>query len=189
VLARNGFPEVSEAEYREATRFTTPARLAFHAKTDPDHSIGLELAKQFDEEYVALVSPSSVPLFPGLQTLLQELVAKEVCLGALSNACGAYVRAVLAAHSLSSHFKCQLGADDVDEAKPNPGGLLRCCRLLGADPSECVYVGDSLGDGLAASAAGLRSVGVRWGDGKGLEAAFDEVVSTAEELRATLMRD
>ena len=46
VLARNGFPEVSEAEYREATRFTTPARLAFHAKTDPDHSIGLELAKQ-----------------------------------------------------------------------------------------------------------------------------------------------
>ena len=59
-------------------------------------------------------------------------------------------------------------------AAAKSGGLLRCCRLLGADPSECVYVGDSLGDGLAASAAGLRSVGVRWGAGKGLEAAFDE---------------
>ena len=158
VLKQNGFKEVSEDEYREATRLTTPKRLAFHATKDVEADIGVKLAEEFDQHYVQLVSPATVPLFSGLQTLLEDLAKEGVVLGALSNACGAYVRAVLATHGWAETFRTKLGADEVPEAKPAPGGLLKCCEFLALRPDHCVYVGDSPGDGKAAKAAGLYSV-------------------------------
>ncbi|CAK9041708.1 unnamed protein product [Durusdinium trenchii] len=184
VLQENGFKVVSEDEYKEATRLTTPARLAFHATGDQNHEVGLKLAKEFDDHYVGLVSKATVPLVPGLQEVLETLEKDGLILGALSNACGAYVRAVLKAHNWSESFKTQLGADEVSEAKPGAGGLLKCCEVLRTDPSSTCYVGDSPGDGKAARAAGMFCVGVRWGGQaeEGLRSNFDEVVSTADEL-------
>eukprot|EP00435_Cladocopium_sp_Y103_P042698 s1364_g11.t2 len=188
VLRQNGFKEVSEDEYREATRLTTPKRLAFHATKDVEAGIGGKLAEEFDRHYVQLVSPATVPLFSGLHTLLEDLAKEGVVLGALSNACGAYVRAVLATHGWAETFQTKLGADEVPEAKPAPGGLLKCCEILALRPDRCVYVGDSPGDGKAAKAAGLYSVGVRWGGAaeEDLFANFDDVVGSAEELKAIL---
>ena len=190
VLQENGFKAVSEAEYREATRLTTPARLAFHATGDVTHDIGTKLAKQFDSHYVELVSPTTVPLFPGLQGLLESLDKEGIVLGALSNACGAYVRAVLQAHRWSEKFQTQLGADDVQEPKPAAQGLLQCCESLGVDPKRACYVGDSPGDGKAAKAAGIFSIGVRWGGQaeEHLQSNFDELVSTADDLLTVLRK-
>lgn len=157
VLKQNGFPGVSSEEYKEATRLTTPKRLALHATKDMNAEIGIKLAEEFDQHYVQLVSPTTVPLFPGLQELLEDLSKGGILLGALSNACGAYVRAVLSCHGWADAFRTHLGADDVTEAKPAPGGLLKCCDLLGVTPSQVCYVGDSPGDGKAAKAAGLYS--------------------------------
>ena len=64
----------------------------------------------------------------------------------LSNACGAYVRAVVAANELDEVggqrlglFKVALGADEVPAAKPAADGLLLCCEQLGVEPSSrCV---------------------------------------------------
>ncbi len=53
-----------------------------------------------------------------------------------------------------------LGADEVPEAKPGGGGLLKCCELLRALPEASVYVGDAPTDGMAARAAGMASIGV-----------------------------
>ena len=76
--------------------------------------------------------------------------------GALSNACGSYVRAVLAANNVSKMFEVQLGADEVPASKPNPDGLLMICRLMGdVNPANCIYIGDSPTDGQAATAAGM----------------------------------
>ena len=71
----------------------------------------------------------------------------------------AYVERVLAVHNLQGHFRIMHGADDVPAPKPAPDGLLLCCRELGQDASQCVYVGDSPSDGLAARAAGMKSIG------------------------------
>ena len=59
-----------------------------------------------------------------------------VRLGALSNACGEYVREVLSANGVSGSFEVQLGADEVPAAKPAPDGLLQCADALGLSPSE-----------------------------------------------------
>ena len=53
----------------------------------------------------------------------------------MSNACGAYVRAVLDTNGAAHHFAAQLGADEVPAPKPAPDGLLMCCSTLAVDPT------------------------------------------------------
>jgi phosphoglycolate phosphatase len=56
-------------------------------------------------------------------------------------------------------------------------------RRYGAAPEECVIVGDTKSDFLAAKENGIESVGVTWGYGKPEELALaDRLVSTAAEI-------
>lgn len=82
-----------------------------------------------------------------------------------------------------------MGANEVPEPKPKPGGLLMCCKKLGAEPKCSVYIGDSPSDGLAARAAGMAGVGVLWGANpkERLEGSFDVLVSSVADLRVALL--
>jgi HAD superfamily hydrolase (TIGR01549 family) len=51
-------------------------------------------------------------------------------------------------------------ADDVEQAKPDPGIIRVALDRAGAEPSEAVMVGDSVWDQVAAGRAGVRSVGL-----------------------------
>jgi phosphoglycolate phosphatase-like HAD superfamily hydrolase len=51
-------------------------------------------------------------------------------------------------------------ADDVEQAKPDPGIIHVALDRAGAGPSEAVMVGDSVWDHVAAGRAGVRSVGL-----------------------------
>mmetsp|Transcript_7278 Transcript_7278/g.15927 ORF Transcript_7278/g.15927 Transcript_7278/m.15927 type:complete len:258 (+) Transcript_7278:144-917(+) len=164
VLSSTQKAPITEAEYHLGTKYTTPRRLSWHVTGDPDHEVGEELGRQFDSLYVQLVSPITAALYPGTADLLLTLSQYPgLQQGALSNACGAYVRAVLTVNKIDDMFGVQLGADEVAEAKPRPQGLLRCCEVLNVKPQSCVYIGDSPTDGMAAAAAGMRSIGVTWG--------------------------
>ena len=79
--------------------------------------------------------------------------------------------------------------EDTERHKPLPDPLLHGMRALGAEPAECVYVGDAAVDVAAARAAGMAAIGVSWGavDAAALEAAGpDAVVDTVEELRVVV---
>lgn len=79
----------------------------------------------------------------------------HIKLGALTNACVAYAEEVLRVNdNVKERFQAIHGADSVPAPKPMPDGLLMCCKELGLEPSECVYIGDSPSDAVAAQAAG-----------------------------------
>lgn len=102
---------------------------------------------------------STAPFYGGIKEMLSSIAEKYplIRFGALSNACGAYVRAVLSTNEVSDIFVMQLGADDVPAPKPHPDGLLYICEQMGGlDPSKCIYIGDSPTDGQAATAAGMK---------------------------------
>jgi hypothetical protein len=67
---------------------------------------------------------------------------------------------LLRAHSI--RVDAMVTGSDRYPPKPDPSGLVAVARLLGVDTTECVYVGDSVGDFGAAAAAGMTSVGVSW---------------------------
>lgn len=192
VLSRNGKTSITEDEYHAGTKYTTPRRLAWHVTSNPDDPIGIRLGQEFDDLYVTLVSTKTAPLYSGIKETLVYLKSQQPSLkyAALSNACGAYVKAVMDCNSLGDLFPVQLGADEVPEAKPSGLGLLHCSSLLAVDPTKCIYVGDSPSDALAATNAGyLCSIGVTWGSHKEerVREAFTYTAYSVQELQAILV--
>ena len=207
----------TEAEYHTATIYPTPARFAFHVTGDSVDStgIGAELGKLFDAHYIDLISLSTAALFPQIREMLVNVQrhqregdekdcysstsssssgSSRIRYGALSNACGAYVRALAALHDLEAEaapvfFDIMWGADDVPAAKPSGAGLLQMCCELGLDPADCLYVGDAPSDGSAARSAGMLGIGVTWGShaAAAVQPAFDEVVTSVSELERRLL--
>ena len=192
VLRNNGMAEIGEDMYHQGTKLTTPRRMAWHSTGNPDDESGIALGDQFDDLYVKLVSMDTAAFYDGIPDVLTSLLRKNPSLrhGALSNACGAYVRAVLQANGASDMFVVGLGADEVPAAKPSADGLLQICRDLDIDPSHCIYIGDSPSDGQAASNAGMPSVGVTWGSHpiETVQPAFTHMVHDTDALGLLLMQ-
>lgn len=53
-----------------------------------------------------------------------------------------------------------VSGDDVSRGKPEPDIFLRCCELLGCEPSECVVFEDAVTGIKAGVAAGCKVVGI-----------------------------
>jgi phosphoglycolate phosphatase-like HAD superfamily hydrolase len=192
VLKRNGYSgEVTRDQYHEGAGLITSRRMAWHATGNPDDPIGPALGREFDNMYIDMVTAETVPMFSGVKELIKNISLDDsIGHGVLSNACGAYVRAVCRAHSLESLFSVMYGADDVGAGKPNADGLQACCRAVNVSENLCIYVGDSKNDGLAAKAAGMKSVYVCWGYpfSESTASEFDYRATNSEELCSILDR-
>jgi phosphoglycolate phosphatase-like HAD superfamily hydrolase len=197
VLIKNGIEDITEDDYHRGTRYCTPDRLARHAGLSPGdndfESVGNRLGAEFDSLYIGLVSLETAAFYPGIQELLQGLPS-DVPLGALTNAAVAYAHAVFAVNLKNDAddavaFQSIHGADDVPAPKPAADGLWLVCKELGLEPQDCVYVGDSPSDAMAAKNAGMPAIGVLWGSHSEeslKNAPFDYLCRTVEELQELL---
>lgn len=203
ILDKNGIEPITEEIYHQCTKYATPERLARHAGVEPGSedfiATGARLAEEFDELYVGLVSVETAGFFPGIETLLRS-IPQEVKVGALTNAAVRYAHAVLESNCPTSssngkrgeiyeRFHSIRGADNVPKPKPAPDGLFQVCDDLGLEPEDCVYIGDSPSDGVAAHAAGMPSIAVLWGshpEESLRKAPFSHFCRTSEELAQLL---
>lgn len=64
--------------------------------------------------------------------------------------------------NMRGFFQLAITGDDVEKPKPDPEGIHKALDILGIDPADAVFIGDSNADILAGKAAGLRTYGVRW---------------------------
>lgn len=60
-------------------------------------------------------------------------------------------------------FETLVCADDVDRPKPNPEPVMKAVRLLGVEPSQAAFVGDSRHDLVAGKRAGVTTAAALWG--------------------------
>ena len=74
---------------------------------------------------------------------------------------------MLAHAGLAQSFELVVGGDTSGFRKPDPQPLLYACRELSVATSNCVMVGDSINDVLAARAAGMPVVCVPYGYNEG----------------------
>jgi len=79
-------------------------------------------------------------------------------------------RRVLEQFGLLRHFEHVQGTDGFP-AKPEPDVILASLQGLGADPKDCLLVGDSAADMEAGRRAGVQICAVRWGYGDSQEMA------------------
>ena len=56
-----------------------------------------------------------------------------------------------------------IGEQEGVPKKPDPSGALKAAKICGADPSECLYFGDTNTDMQTGLNAKAHTVGVTWG--------------------------
>jgi 2-phosphoglycolate phosphatase len=121
-----------------------------------------QLQLRFLEIYRAALSDHT-RLFAGMPEVLEELDARGLKYGIVTNKAGWLTEPLLAQLNLRSRFVCVVSGDTLAQRKPHPLPLLHAASLAGVTPQACVYVGDAQRDVEAAHAAGMPALVANYG--------------------------
>jgi pyrophosphatase PpaX len=122
------------------------------------------------EELVRVYREHNRPLhdelqaFDGVEELVGRLSAEGRKLGIVTAKGRATVDLAFAVIDLEPYFDAVVTADMTERHKPDPQPVLKALELLGSDPFEAAFVGDSPFDVGAGKAAGVFTVAVSWGN-------------------------
>lgn len=128
------------------------------------------------------------PLFPGSRAMLEDLFRRRLLLGVATGKSMRGVHSMLTMHDLGGFF-ATLQAADGHPSKPHPSMLIEAMAEVGAAPEETVMIGDTNYDILMAKAAGVRPIGVAWGNHSRadlLEAGAVAILTDWRDLPAAL---
>ena len=109
------------------------------------------------------VMVASTTFLPGAAHVLTALHGAGYRLGVVSTKYRHRVDEALERDGLRGFVEVVVGSDDVPRPKPAPDGLLRAARLMGIPTADCVFVGDSEVDAMAARDAAMDFVAVLTG--------------------------
>jgi pyrophosphatase PpaX len=100
--------------------------------------------------------------FPHVKETLAELRRRGLRLGVVTSKIRMTTEMGLKRCGLDGFMETVVTVEDVQRPKPDPEGIRKALRALGAEAGQAVMVGDSHYDIDAARNAGVLSVGVAW---------------------------
>ncbi|CAM3854476.1 HAD family hydrolase [Tsukamurella strandjordii] len=98
-------------------------------------------------------------LFPDALPAVEAAEDWGIAVVLLTNSSSPATRMKLQVLGVSERFPHVVTTDTLGVGKPDPSVFLHACGLIGAEPAQCIAIGDHFGnDVLAARAAGLRAL-------------------------------
>ena len=169
-LQDNGLPTYSESTVRNwvgnGARVLLKRGLSGSTKISDNiaaqNSYVDTLLVQFLAHYNKTVCSAST-LYDGVHQTLITLKESGYTLGLVTNKPQDFIQPILTHYLLDNVFGVTVGGDTLKQKKPDAAPLLYACEKLNAEPQNCVMVGDSKNDILAAKAANMRSIGLTYG--------------------------
>ncbi|SNB45740.1 HAD-IIIA family hydrolase [Geobacter sp. DSM 9736] len=128
--------------------------------SEVDHCLNLFLS--YNEKH--LVERSR--LYPGVLETLGELKDQGATIALVSNKVEHLCRKLLSLLKIDEYFYVILGGDSLPTRKPSPDPIVKVLQDLSIPPSNAVMIGDSINDMVAGKAAGVATVGCRFGYGQ-----------------------
>lgn len=132
-------------------------RLQYYCGADFPYDTVRKERVRIAEELFQITPPEQLRM-PGALETLQWLKDRKITLAAATSTERDQTMAHLAQSELTGFFSAIVCGDMVEKGKPDPEIFLRAAELVGADPKECLVVGDTPADVLAAAAAGMKMV-------------------------------
>ena len=129
---------------------------------DADHADYPALKDRFLDLYEKNLDVHT-SLFEGVAQMLDDLDARKVRWGIVTNKAKRFTGAVVAGVGLTARSGCIVSGDTTPYAKPHPEPLLHAANLIDTEPGRCLYVGDDLRDIQAARAAGMGAIAAAYG--------------------------
>jgi phosphoglycolate phosphatase len=108
-------------------------------------------------------------LFFGMAEHLDELDAKGIPWGVVTNKSQRFAIPLMEALALRQRSVCVVCGDSAPRAKPHIHPMQLASAVIGIDAGGCIYVGDDERDVISGRAAGMKTVVAGWGylgDGK-----------------------
>ena len=191
-LKAHGIEPIDEKEYQyfagDGAKILIKRMLTYRAcYTDELHA---SVFRTYNELYNADVTCKTV-IFDGLKEVLDRLKVDGYRLAIVSNKPDFAAKTVANALYGEGYFNPVVGQKEGSALKPNPGEVFAVMKALGANTSDCVYVGDTDTDMKTGKNANLYTIGVLWGfrDREELEASgADVIVATPEELYQAIVK-
>lgn len=125
--------------------------------------------------------------YPGVLECLQALQGAGVRLALITNKPERFIPELLREQQLDGFFSWIVGGDTLPRRKPEPDGLQWVMAQAGVSADECLFVGDSRNDILAAQAACVSCVALTYGYNHGEDISLyrpDRVIDDLRELLA-----
>ncbi len=120
---------------------------------------GLEVFRRLYADNISVHSR----VYPGARECLLQLSELDLHIGCVTNKAGLFTRRLLELLQLDEFFELVIAGDTTAKIKPDPMPLHYAADHFGLDYAQCLMVGDSKNDVLAARAAGFGIVGVPYG--------------------------
>ncbi|MBR5239680.1 MAG: HAD family hydrolase [Clostridia bacterium] len=164
MLAHFGYPPVPVKQYgvfagNGADKLVERA-LLYSGDTQLTH---LEEAIRVYRECFGEYCSYRVKPYDGIVKMLDELVAKKIRLGVVTNKPHVNAVRLMKEYFGNYPFTHVVGQQEGFPQKPDPAGIFSVLRDWDIAPSECVYLGDSDVDMQTGNNAGCLTVGVLWG--------------------------
>ena len=123
----------------------------------------LDQAYEIYSEFFKKDCTYKVTVYDGIFDLIHGLKERGIKITVLSNK--PHARSVDVINKLFGPgvFDHVQGQTEEVPKKPSPAGALMTARMLGVEPEECMYIGDTNVDMKTGNAAGMFTVGVLWG--------------------------
>ncbi|MPW19092.1 HAD-IA family hydrolase [Paraburkholderia sp. CNPSo 3157] len=128
----------------------------------PEHHDYSSMREEFLANYEADLCIETT-LFPGIGDILDELDARGVRWGIVTNKVARLTEPLVAQLGLDTRAGCVVSGDTTPHSKPHPAPLLHAAKELDVPAERVVYVGDDLRDVQAGFAAGMVTVAAAYG--------------------------
>lgn len=160
-LRRFGFPERTTDEVRRFVGNGVARLIHLAVPEGTDEKTEADCLAVFKAHYKDNMTNKTAP-YPGIIELLKKLRERGVKIAVVSNKFEPAVIG-LCEDYFKSLIDAAVGQTEDRQKKPAPDGVLYAMKLLGANPAETVYSGDSEVDVVTARNSGLPCIGVSWG--------------------------
>ena len=102
-------------------------------------------------------------LFDGIEEIIDTLVQRNYKWGIVTNKPGYLAIPIIEMLNFKYKPNCVVAGDTLNVKKPSPEPLLYASNEISCDPIFCAYVGDDIGDIMAANSANMFSVAAAYG--------------------------
>lgn len=126
---------------------------------------------------------SLTTLYPGALETLQSLKVLGLKLALITNKPEKFIPELLAQTHMAEYFDWVVGGDTLPQKKPDPAGLLWVMQQAQVAAQQCLFVGDSRNDVLAAHAAGVACIAVTYGYNYGQPISAENPALVVDDLR------
>ncbi|KQM79948.1 HAD family hydrolase [Xylophilus sp. Leaf220] len=157
-----GLAPLPLAQYRPMAGAGARGMLGIAFDMTPEDGAFPAMREQFFDLFESRANRST-SAFENIEAMLSGIREKRLPWGIVTNKAMRFTTPLVQSMPLLQQAGAVVCGDTTPHSKPHPAPLLEACRLMGVDPTRCLYVGDDERDVQAGRAAGMATVAAAWG--------------------------